>query len=260
MPSSNDTFPITLVANGYAARIVEAEHLTENGVLILETSPSYPEVASGSLLLLADEVELCGIAIYESMQDFTDDPLLQSPMILAKAQAGATATIKHQAAGAWGDQYKFFVLRTGSDLVLRDDQLVPLLYDRERHCWSVYPMLVPRADSRILAGPTALLVNTAIHGTYYGDPATVTEIAVNLNNAVPALNSATVQLTINGSDVTDGDVAIPANTAAGTKIVKTPSGATLVDGDRIGARISSASGLVLGSLSVTTCLKLAIPA
>lgn len=257
MPSSLDPFPITTVFTGLSSRFVEQSDL-ESGALIMEANPNTPSTAAGSVLELADGVEFGGIVLLESGDDYTGNIEARNPMVFVKARLGTSAVLLHQheQEGLLA-KHKLFVAGTETDLVIGDDQIVQIIYDREIGCWVVYPMRDPKpVGERILAGPSALALNSAVHATYYGPTVRIAEMAVNTNTSIPALNSATVQLVINGNDVVDGAVAVAAGSAAGTKTVAAPTDAVLADGDRIGARVSTAAGLLLGGLSVTTCLRL----
>lgn len=123
---------------------------------------------------------------------------------------------------------------------------------------STTPMISLSGSSRanLLASGSLIAFPEAIIADRFDCPGAITEMAVTMNSSVPALNSATVQLVINGVDATNGAVSVPALTGAGAKLTASPTGAELHDGDVFGVRVSAASGLLLGGLSATTSLKL----
>lgn len=93
---------------------------------------------------------------------------------------------------------------------------------------------------------------------YQGPAAEITKATVVVDGGL-AVGSATVQLRINGTNVTDGSVTFPlVGTAAESELQATPSAANvLAKGDRISAHVSGLA--VSAGVTATITLELSAP-
>jgi hypothetical protein len=111
-------------------------------------------------------------------------------------------------------------------------------------------MLVPPELTSLVAGNVTRLV-------YRGPSGVIDAMDVVMSGGLSALTTATLQLAIEGADVTDGLVSIPAGSAgAGTVHSATPSADnTIADGDVISV---TTGGLNLLDTRATVTLRLAL--